>query len=543
MQPSETTRVLLVEDNEDDTVFVKAHLRRIRACDYSIQTCTRLADAEAILAAERFHLVLLDMSLPDGEGVLLVDRIRKRAVDTPIVVLTANNDEPTAIEALRRGAQDYLIKGELSSEILQRVIRYSVERHAMAREMERANQELQELSRQAEAANQLKSEFLAKVSHELRTPLTAILGFTDLVLDHELEPEVERASLTIKQNGQHLLSILNDILDLSKIEAGHLRIERSDCSPGQIIEEVISLLRVRATAKGIDLRFHSKPDVPARIQSDPLRIRQIMLNLIGNAIKFTERGFVQVNMSTVELEGKPQLRIDVSDTGIGMTPEQLDRLFQPFVQADASITRQFGGTGLGLTICRRLLELMDGHISASSRPELGSTFQVVFPLHAVEDSGQEYEVSTRKKPTETPLPSLDGVHVLMAEDGIHNRTLISLMLKKAGARVSVVENGQLAVDAIAADQNRGNGYQIILMDMQMPVLDGYSATAQIRANGCSLPVIALTANVLEDDVDKCRDSGCDDFLAKPVNRRDLVETIARHVLSTPPSNGQPVAES
>jgi len=529
MQATDSLRVLLIEDNEDDTIFVKAHLRRIPACNYQITTSTRLADAEQILATERFHLVLLDMSLPDGEGVLLVDRIRQQAVDTPIVVLTANNDEPTAIEALRRGAQDYLIKGELSSEILQRVIRYSVERHAMAREMERANLELQELSRQAEAANQLKSEFLANVSHELRTPLTAILGFTDLVLDHELPSEVERATLTIKQNGKHLLSILNDILDLSKIEAGHLRIEQSACSPGQIVEEVISLLRVRAEAKELDLRLTVREGVPTRIQSDPLRIRQILLNLVGNAIKFTERGFIQITLSTVDLEGIPQLRIEVSDTGIGMTPDQLDRLFQPFVQADASITRQFGGTGLGLTICRRLLELMGGHISASSELNLGSTFQAVFPLHAVPESGEQAPATSHKATNENPIPTLDGIHVLMAEDGIHNRTLISLMLKKAGARVSVVENGQLAVEAVSSNLSGPEGYQIVLMDMQMPVLDGYSATTQLREAGCSLPVIALTANVLEDDVKKCRQAGCNGFLAKPVNRRELVETIARYV--------------
>jgi len=391
----------------------------------------------------------------------------------------------------------------------------------------------------AEAATKSRSEFLANMSHEIRTPMTAILGFTDVLLGEEgLErapPERVQALETIQRNGQYLLSLINDVLDLSKIEAGKLDVERTTCSPVEVLADVASLMRVRARAKNIPLTIEYSGPIPAQIQSDPIRLRQILINLVGNAIKFTETGGVRMAACLVQSLGDPpRLRFDVVDTGIGMTPEQLNRLFLPFTQADSSTTKRFGGTGLGLTISKRLAVMLGGDVTVVSTRGKGSTFSVTVetgPLEGVAMLDEPAEAAARRKPPPRAARidvKLDG-RILLAEDGPDNQRLIAFLLKKAGADVTLAENGQIALECALAARAEGNPFDVILMDMQMPVMDGYTATARLREAGCDRPIVALTAHAMEGDEQKCRKAGCDGYATKPIDQAKLLRMIAGHL--------------
>jgi len=394
----------------------------------------------------------------------------------------------------------------------------------------------------AEAANQSKSEFLANMSHEIRTPMTAILGFADVLLEQgNLEnapPERIEAAKTIKRNGEYLLSIINDILDLSKIEAGKMAVEKIACSPSRIIAEVASLVRVRADAKGLPFHIEYVGAVPETIRTDPTRLRQILINIVGNAIKFTETGSIRLITRLVDEGEKFLVQFDVVDTGLGMSQEQVAGLFQPFMQADASTTRKFGGSGLGLTISKRFTEILGGDIAVVEAAEgIGTRFRVTIatgPLDGVKMiddpiSATAVVPETDETNASTGQQDLQDCRILLAEDGPDNQRLISHVLKRAGAKVAVVENGQLASDAAQAASDTENPFDVILMDMQMPVMDGYEAVGLLRRKGYDGPIIALTAHAMASDRQKCIDAGCNDYATKPIDRKKLIETIRAHL--------------
>jgi signal transduction histidine kinase/AmiR/NasT family two-component response regulator len=397
--------------------------------------------------------------------------------------------------------------------------------------IEESNARLTRTTAAAEHANLAKSEFLANMSHEIRTPMTAILGYAELMLDPALaEPERRESVLTIRRNGEHLLAIINDILDISKIEAGQMTVEMIPTSPRVVLEEVCSLMQVRAANKGITLSKEISGPLPAGVRTDPTRLRQILINIVGNAIKFTESGAVRIHV--VFQDGPaPVLRFDITDSGIGMTEEQIGRLFRAFSQADNSMSRRFGGTGLGLSISRRLAQMLGGDVTVSSEPGRGSTFSVTVSaevLAAHDDQGESFVESRGRKPADPePLNSLAGARILLAEDGSDNQRLITFHLKKAGASVEVAGNGEIALDRVR-DHTRPR-LDIVLMDMQMPVMDGYEAARSIRAVGEQLPVIALTAHAMDGDRDRCVSAGCNDYLTKPIDRVKLIEACARWV--------------
>jgi PAS domain S-box-containing protein len=404
--------------------------------------------------------------------------------------------------------------------------------------LERGNLELEELNRAVVAANQAKTEFLANMSHEIRTPMTAILGFAELFLGEEsascTRQERANAVATIKRNGEYLLQIINDILDLSKIEAGRLDIERITCSPMNVVADVASLMGVRANAKGLPLEIEYASAIPESILCDPTRLRQILINLVGNAIKFTETGSVRLVTRFVQGVGSPaRLQFDVVDTGIGMTKEQSSKLFLPFTQADASTTRKFGGTGLGLAISQRLAELLGGQITVHSVSAKGSTFSLSIPTGTTDDVLVPEEaaktVAAGRPDIGQPAssPARLDCRILLVEDGPDNQRLISFLLEKAGADVTLAENGQIAVEKALAARDTGASFDVILMDMQMPVMDGYTATSLLRDADYTEPILALTANAMAGDGAKCCEAGCDDYATKPIERAKLFASIAQ----------------
>ena len=409
-------------------------------------------------------------------------------------------------------------------------------------------QELREALQTAEAANLAKSEFLANMSHEIRTPMTAILGYSEVLLG---EDGLERAPLqrqeclrTIHRNGQHLLAIINDILDMSKIEAGKMTLELVPTRPHHVVKEVVSLIEIRAKNKGLDLSIEWETVCPETIQSDPTRLRQILLNLATNAIKFTEQGRVVFKIAFDQVAGK--LRFRVVDTGVGMTAEQLPiiRQFAAFSQADTSTTRKFGGTGLGLRISDSLAKLLGGGIEIESERGKGSTFTLtistgdtrhtqLLALNRMPDRVPATSASpeSSSSTTEVQLP-LSGFRILLAEDGEDNRRLITFLLQKAGATIEHVGNGLLAFEQATAAWEAGTPFDVVLMDMQMPVLDGYTATDRLRTWGYKHPIIALTAHAMASDRTKCLTAGCDEFATKPVDRTRLIHLITEVVESS-----------
>ncbi len=388
-------------------------------------------------------------------------------------------------------------------------------------ELLRVQHELASARDLADAANRFKSQFLANMSHEIRTPMTAILGFADVLREPTLTARDKDDCIeTILRNGAHLITIIDDILDLSKLEARKMTIEKVAVEPAKIVDEVASLMRMRASERGLGFAVSYGHSIPAVVQTDPTRLRQILINLVGNAIKFTPAGGIKVEVSMSEgRTGRGRLQFAVIDTGVGMTEEQVARLFEPFSQADPSTTRVFGGTGLGLAICRGLAEQMGGEIRVQSDPGRGSQFTLsIDPWLAASET--ESDVTPPGDPLPNAGPFSLRARILLAEDGVDNQRLISHFLRHAGAEVVVTENGKVAVETALAGR-----FDLILMDLQMPVMDGRTATTTLRAAGWTGPIVALTAHAFIEERQACLAAGFSGFLAKPINRELLIREV------------------
>ncbi|WP_339686351.1 ammonium transporter [Gimesia maris] len=411
------------------------------------------------------------------------------------------------------------------------------------RELEEKAERLKQANTDAEAASRAKSEFLANMSHEIRTPMTAVLGYTDLLIEESWgRPGSIQLLDVIKRNGHYLLELINDILDLSKIESGNLTIETIQFSLLEKMKEIQSLMKVRAELRGLHFKLSFEGTLPVEIQSDPTRLKQILINLIGNAIKFSpDGGKVSVETSFLNSTAdNPLLEFKIRDTGIGMTAEQIAMLYQPFVQADSSTTRKFGGTGLGLAISKRLAEMLGGDLTCESVPGEGTVFTLTIgignpeTLKFHENPQDEFrQIPVIQQDPELPAGdsetrNLGPCTVLLAEDGVDNQRLISMLLKKEKAHVVLAENGDIAVRRALNAEQQGKPFDVILMDMSMPVLDGYGATRKLRELGIETPIIALTAHAMTGDRQKCIDAGCSDYATKPVNREKLRNIILKY---------------
>ncbi|MEM9702337.1 MAG: ATP-binding protein [Planctomycetota bacterium] len=372
----------------------------------------------------------------------------------------------------------------------------------------------------AKIADRTKSEFLANMSHEIRTPLNAILGFADVLRSGGCPEEDRNEHLdTIRNSGDHLLSLINDILDLSKVESGQMTFERIPCDPRRIISGVLSGMRVVAYEKGISLECEWRGQAPERIVTDPARLRQILLNLVGNALKFTPEGSVRLIAEVIPApHGRGYLLgVDVLDTGEGIAQSKLDAIFDPFTQADASVTRRHGGTGLGLSISRQIAEQLGGTIAAASRLGWGSLFRVTVDVGDLagvrwtepNDDGLPSEAVDADEPTAAPPRVIrpDG-RVLLVDDGEVNRRLIRVLLGRAGLKPTEAVNGRAALETALSAERNGRGFDLVLMDMQMPVMDGYTAASRMRAAGLTMPIVALTAHAMAGDRAKCVSAGC-----------------------------------
>lgn len=459
------------------------------------------------------NLALIHLSVALAVGTLLA-WFMARAIIRPLKLLLAGT------ERLAHDQLEELVPGNSNNEVgvVTRGFNQAMQRIAAQ------THELEKSRRVAEQANLAKSQFLANMSHEIRTPLGAILGFSNLIQDPKLSPGERRQFIeVINRNGEELSRLINDLLDLSRVEAGKMHFERREIELATLVFEILATLKPRAQEKGLTIWFSTEPNVPRVIYSDPTRLRQILINLIGNAIKFTEVGGVTVVVRNDPRNEYPsRVTFLVEDTGTGINVVQQRQLFQRFTQADSSATRRFGGTGLGLFLSRRLARELGGDVVlVQSLPGKGSLFSLTvaadLQIHGSPSSVENDETVATGDGIE---PDLRGLRILAVEDSLDNQLLIQRLLSKRGAQVDIAVNGAEGVQKALADK-----YNMVLMDLQMPIMDGYHATAELRRQGYQRPIVALTAHALQEDRSRCLESGFDEHLTKPISPAALVQTI------------------
>jgi two-component system sensor histidine kinase/response regulator len=550
--------------------------------DSAFQGEQGLAMVERALAENRpYPLAFVDVRMPPGwDGVKTVEQIWKADPEIIVVLCTAYSDHTWEEIVRRLGRTDHLLilkkpfdNIEVRQIVLALTKRWHLARQAVmtlsqleqmvaertrdvearSRALEKAAEELHAVNKQlasahlaAEAANQAKSEFLANMSHEIRTPMTSILGFAELLHEQIAASENSNESnefiTAIVRNAKYLLGVISDILDMSRIESGKFDINRIKCSPFEIVANSVATVQPEADDKGLSLKAEYLGDIPDAILTDPVRLQQILINLLGNAVKFTNSGGVRVAAQILRDDpARPLFCLRVIDTGIGISEEQLGKLFDRFTQVDASLTRKYGGSGLGLAISKRLANILGGEVTVESKPGQGSTFTVTVeagPLESAPLTLGAVSVAGKDQTSKTVVSAESAGKILLTEDSADNQRIISLILSRAGFHVTVAENGQVAYDVAMAALNEGAPFDLILMDMQMPVMDGYEATRRLRQSGYNHPIVALTAHATTGDRSKCLDAGCDYYITKPINRNELL-LVATGCMRQFEETGQP----
>ncbi|OQY54152.1 MAG: hypothetical protein B6245_21680 [Desulfobacteraceae bacterium 4572_88] len=512
-------KVLLVDDVDSNIDILVQALRG----DYRLAAA--LDGETATEYAQKYFpdLVLLDVMMPEMDGYEVCRRLQSDPAtrDIPVIFLSARGEVSDKTSGFEAGAVDYITKPFDIAEVKARIRTHL--------SLKLARQAQKEAMKVAEAASKAKSDFLASMSHEIRTPMNAIIGMTDLTLQTAIDEEQKDNLFIVKDSAQHLLEIINDILDFSKMEAGGVMLDQADFDLHHALHSVVRTFTVLAERKGVTLQLDQAADVPRYLRSDPVRLRQILVNLIGNAIKFTERGGIMLTVTNeTETGGTPfQICFAVSDTGIGIPKDKLDTIFKSFSQADGSTTRKYGGSGLGLAISKQLAELMGGSIRVQSQPGKGSTFSFQSAF-APGDADKAQNEKQQENVSASGL-MLQPMNILLAEDNLMNARVAVKFLERLGHTPATASNGRHALDVLSE-----SSFDLILMDIEMPEMDGLEATQRIRRGEAGeenrrVPIIAMTAHALPEVRDECMAAGVDDIVTKPVDFYDLNTIIRRNI--------------
>jgi len=516
-------KLLLVEDHPPDAKLLHRMLCQSSEPQFEIDLTQSLEPALDYLANHKVDLVLLDLSLPDSKGIDTFKALHAKFSSTPVIVLTGLDDKLIAKEAISLGAQDYLLKGEISEALLVKAVLYAIERNQAQLN---ATHVLTMARDKAIEASTFKSAFVAQISHELRTPLSGVLGMLELLLEADLNKDQCALAERALEAGRSLLTILNDILDLSKIEAGKLSLERVPFNVIYLTQECSRFFATDATKKELKLSTQVDQGIPEFVIGDPTRVRQVLFNFIGNAVKFTDAGSVAVRLDVErQNEDRIHLRFSIADTGSGIARESHELLFKPFSQLGRSSRQKQIGTGLGLAISKRLVEMMEGEIGFQSQEGAGSTFWFVVPF--AKTHGPKERV-----PTDTDKEHLTQVSkgILVVDDSTIIQELVSRQLKQLGYAYKVAPSAEEAIRLV-----NSNKFDSILMDCGMPGMTGFDATQAIRKQESGttrrIPIIAMTAMTMTGDDEKCFAAGMDDYLPKPFTLQDLRKKLEKWIPS------------
>ncbi|WNO60296.1 response regulator [Rheinheimera sp. MMS21-TC3] len=517
--PQQQAHILLVEDDEDDYILTREHLEDLSSLSCQLTWVKSAEDGIQHLLQGKYDVCLLDYQLGGQTGLALLQQAMAASVSTPIIMLTGQPDKQLDLQALEYGAADFLVKSELSETRFARAIRYALSRREY---------ELERISRlRSEEDNRSKDRFLAHLSHEIRTPLSSILGYTELLLETDFAQKSAPELNIILNNGQHLLSLLNDVLDLSKITANKLELRPEVYSFASLIIDVYSLLEVTAADKGVRLSFNALNTLPEQVYLDGTRLKQILINIIHNAIKFTAAGSVTVDIWLQQ----QKLFFKVTDTGIGIPASNIKDIFSPFMQIEEMVKRKVGGAGLGLSIAAELIQRMQGKIAVASVEGVGSEFTFSVAAGDLSKSKKakfNFSVPNLNRTPNIEFPRLTG-RVLIVDDVAELRKLAGHWVQAVGAKVEFAKDGAAAIAKIKLALQQNNHYQLVLMDLHMPVVDGRDAVLAIRELGYQWPIVALTAATGKGLKQELTGLGFNNLLAKPINKSQLYQLLAAHL--------------